>query len=324
MPSKKPVRFGIIGASSEIAKSHHIPAIEQCPDAVLAKRFVRPAVETAECFDTFFRDLDVVMICTPDHTHARYMAYCHRADIITLVEKPVSLNQEELTYIRQARDSAFMTVGFHHRFFGQLIGKLKGIYQENSSTRSKITWASNGTQSPWREALEPATLIPLGSRLPHLLDLLSIVFDGPPVEIEILDHAVRHPLKGTCLHIELTYTSVSWIKRHQHVVELFVAEHAVHKVNHWRILSDKICAEFEKPFGARGGAMLQTIRGSKLTPQEILDCEGGHFLNPYAKQVRALVDWVRHPQRGKPPQLASLAQGLDNAQLLLDIHKRLA
>jgi len=73
--------------------------------------FLAPEVQRTTDYETILarRDIDIVSICTPDHTHARYAVAALEAGAHVLCEKPMATTLEDCALIIRAADRARTT-----------------------------------------------------------------------------------------------------------------------------------------------------------------------------------------------------------------------
>ncbi|MGP4102101.1 Gfo/Idh/MocA family protein [Nonomuraea sp. KM90] len=81
-------------------------------------RFVRLPHFGAEQYDEVLKLADVVVVTSPDHTHAGYVGRALRHGVAAIVEKPMTIDVAGVREIREALDSgtAELTVTFNYRY----------------------------------------------------------------------------------------------------------------------------------------------------------------------------------------------------------------
>lgn len=107
------LRYGIIGCGRVSKK--HATAIKDCPGAELAGLYdlvPEKGEQAARLYDTrqyksmreIIRDVDVVSICTPHHTHAALISEVLKQDKFCLCEKPGSISQKDMALVRRHKN----------------------------------------------------------------------------------------------------------------------------------------------------------------------------------------------------------------------------
>ena len=101
------------------------------PKPGAAARAAARAPEAAFCgdLDTFWPDLDAVIVCTPDSTHADYIIQALAHGLHVLVEKPLTDSHESLRAIRRAARAAAgqMVAVVHQMRFVPLHRRIKSL-----------------------------------------------------------------------------------------------------------------------------------------------------------------------------------------------------
>ncbi|TDD14239.1 Gfo/Idh/MocA family protein [Nonomuraea diastatica] len=71
-----------------------------------------------DSYDDLLKQCDVVVVASPDHTHADYVSRALRHGVDVIVEKPMTTDQAGVRQIREALDSgaAELTVTFNYRY----------------------------------------------------------------------------------------------------------------------------------------------------------------------------------------------------------------
>lgn len=127
------IRLGIIGAGSfvnnvllpillkDLSSFYEIVAVSTkhphtCKEAALKSKASYCTTDYAEILED--DDINAVIISTPHNTHAKLVIECLKAGKAIFVEKPLTLNEEELTEIQEIykRNPNPITVDFNRRF----------------------------------------------------------------------------------------------------------------------------------------------------------------------------------------------------------------
>ena len=90
-----------------------------------------PGAEFCRDLDRFWPDLDAVVVCTPDSTHARYIVDALARSLHVLVEKPLTDSHEGICAIRRAAaDRPDLTVAVVHQMrFVPLHRRIKSLVE---------------------------------------------------------------------------------------------------------------------------------------------------------------------------------------------------
>src|SRR5471032_23243 len=136
-------RVGIIGFGGA-GQAHHFyfSCIVGCrvtkildPKPAAAERAAARAPDATLCTDeqSFWPDLDAVVVCTPDSTHAHYIVEALAQGLHVLVEKPLTDSLDGLRAIRRAAAAApSQTVAVVHQMrFVPLHKRIKGLVEAN-------------------------------------------------------------------------------------------------------------------------------------------------------------------------------------------------
>src|SRR3990172_3844145 len=132
------LRVGIIGfGGAGQAHYHYFTYLDGCrvvkvydPKAAGLQRAAEliPHVERSADLDTFWKGLDVVSVCSPDHSHADYITEGLRRDLHVICEKPLTDSIEGIRKIKEAsRRSSCVVAVLHQMRFVPLHGKIKQI-----------------------------------------------------------------------------------------------------------------------------------------------------------------------------------------------------
>lgn len=115
------LRVGVVGCGANAATMHR-PALETNPHTSVAvacdpdeQRLAEfdggDVTTTTELDDVVDAGVDYVHLCSPPQTHCEIAERLLSAGIPTLVEKPVAMDRDELSRIREAADATGATVG---------------------------------------------------------------------------------------------------------------------------------------------------------------------------------------------------------------------
>ncbi|HKB13545.1 MAG TPA: Gfo/Idh/MocA family oxidoreductase [Vicinamibacterales bacterium] len=149
-----------------------------------------PQVEFFPELDAFWRDLDAVVICTPDSTHADYIVAALKHGLHVLVEKPLTDTRTGVCAIRRAAAAApeHVVAVLHQMRFVPLHARIKalsasgalgrlsyleGYYVHDLTTRAFET-------DRWRETDNATPLVYSGC---HFVDLLRWIAGDEIVEV---------------------------------------------------------------------------------------------------------------------------------------------
>ena len=104
-PKHEQVRFGVLGASSWVARDSVIPAIEDSPKAVLVRR---ASLAAGERYEDVLADPDVeaVYLPLPNALHRRWTIEAARAGKHVLCEKPLATTGQEAVEMAAACEAA--------------------------------------------------------------------------------------------------------------------------------------------------------------------------------------------------------------------------
>jgi predicted dehydrogenase len=201
MTSRK-LRYGLVGAGS-IAERKHLkgylgqPGVEVVavcnhrPDraAELARQYGIPKVyaDYREMFDE--AGLDLISICTPNHTHLPIAVAALEKGIHVHCEKPIALNAGEAERMIAARDRSGkqLMIGLNNRFTGSAYfakryiaaGHLGEIYHLRCGWRRRRQIPGKGSWFTAKALAGGGPLIDLGV---HYLDLALYLSGFPKAE----------------------------------------------------------------------------------------------------------------------------------------------
>lgn len=195
------VNIGIVGCGW-IAQNAHIPTLIDREDAKIISVFdisIDRAKEVASRFDiknayddyeSFLKSqVDAVIICTPNSTHAHYSIMALKNGKHVLCEKPVALTTEEINEIiisAQGHEKLFVP-GFVNRFRNDVIKlkeilKSKKIGQINKIEAGWIRRSGVPRPGTWftnEELAGGGVLVDLGS---HIIDICLMLIDDKQYE----------------------------------------------------------------------------------------------------------------------------------------------
>ena len=202
------IRLGFIGAGN-YAASMLLPHLRDSADAQLVSVATTKALSGLNAqrkfgFSTITTDvdtvlddesLDAVFIVTRHHSHASFVCQALERGLAVFVEKPLALNEEQLTAVLEAVERTGndrLLVGFNRRFaplftdlqerFGpapgsQFRGPLSARYLVNAGRLDSGSWYLN-------EELEGSRFAGEGG---HFIDTLSALVGQHPVEAYAMD-----------------------------------------------------------------------------------------------------------------------------------------
>ncbi|MFI1357749.1 Gfo/Idh/MocA family protein [Streptomyces sp. NPDC020898] len=188
------MRVGIVGAGN--IASAHMRAVQDSAEAELVGLHdidEGRALATAAAFgcrtfrsaESLYRDVDAVVVASPNHTHAKIVTDALHAGRHVLCEKPMAVSTAEAQNMVEAARRAGLScgMGFNYRFLevvqrirgamasGQLGTPLlvqAGFRRSSALTRSTFTWRDG--------SLGRSTSGALGDLGIHLIDLLHFLF----------------------------------------------------------------------------------------------------------------------------------------------------
>src|SRR5688572_24237548 len=119
------LRFGILGfGGAGQAHLFYLSCVAGCrvtkiydPSAEALERAASaaPSVVRTRTLEGFWNDLDVVVICTPDATHANYIVEALAHGVHVLCEKPLADSLDGVRRIRSAAAASDRTVAVVHQ-----------------------------------------------------------------------------------------------------------------------------------------------------------------------------------------------------------------
>lgn len=136
------LRIGILGfGGAGTAHAAYFPCLSEClvtklfdpkPERLAAAANMFPNVERHLTLDTFWSDLDVVSICTPDSTHADYILTALAHGLHVICEKPITDTEEGIRKIKAALATSDRVVACLHQMrFVPLFQKVKLVLEAN-------------------------------------------------------------------------------------------------------------------------------------------------------------------------------------------------
>lgn len=196
------LKLGMIGVGG-IAQNRHIPAFKQLKGTVqiigvqdinydLAKQVAKEHLisHVFKDYEEMFKEVDAVVICTPNKFHAEISIAALNAGVHVFCEKPMAMNKEECDAMIEAANRAnkLLAIGYHYRFTDAAITAQKAIEggivgnplvtRVQAMRRRKVPGWGVFTN---KELQGGGSLIDYGC---HLLDLsLWLLEDVQPVEV---------------------------------------------------------------------------------------------------------------------------------------------
>ena len=155
--ASKKIRVGIIGTGG--IANHHLRELLKMPDVIIVSGadlvegkaeafFKKNNVENVKCYRNHIElidagDVDAVIICTYNKTHAECAIYALEHGVNVLLEKPMCVTTEEAVAIRRAEKASgkILTIGFQPRFDNNM-KMVKEIVQ--SGVLGKIYYIQTG------------------------------------------------------------------------------------------------------------------------------------------------------------------------------------
>ena len=203
-----PLRFGIIGAGSIAA--YHVNGLRSAGGAevvAIATRSQDTAQQAATaltiahaCSDWRAllerKDLDAVIVATPDETHRKIACAALAAGLHVLVQKPMALTIADCSAMIAAAQGApgLLGVSFMHRHFQEVV-ETRRLLADSSAGLGKVLSARlrNATAGPdWNEwffrGAQGGVVMQLGV---HGIDLVQHLFG--PIGTVIAQTALRKP-----------------------------------------------------------------------------------------------------------------------------------
>jgi len=206
------IKVGLIGAGG-FAKGTHLPNLASLSELydirAIASRNGTNAQETAKKFGAQYAatdyqqvlqdpEIDMVLISTRHNLHARMAIEAARAGKAILLEKPMALNEEELSELEQVlrETKAPFLVGFNRRFspfalrakelIGQPLSPIIVLYRVNAGHMPLDHWV-HGPEGGGRIIGEAC----------HMIDFFSFLTDST---IESIDVSSIDPKSGSVIH----------------------------------------------------------------------------------------------------------------------------
>ena len=191
----EPVRFGVIGASSMVARLAVLPAIESTPKADLVAAASRAA---GDDYDAILADpaVEAVYVPLPNGMHREWVERCAAAGKHVLCEKPLALTAADARAMADACADAGVTLleaymtPYHPRTVALRDVVASGRLGHLLSARSVFTFPHQvPTDHRWDPVLGGGALADLGVyALTPLFDLAADT--GQPVPETVTSHAV--------------------------------------------------------------------------------------------------------------------------------------
>lgn len=187
----KQIGIGIIGTGG-IASTGHAPAINNVDGVSLVSVLSRnnerghafaqsnnaPTAKVHTILNDFVneKEIDLVIICSPDALHAEQAKTCLQAGKHVLVEKPMTLEVTEAEQLKELAESKglIFTIGFHLRSHNGLMALNNRIREGELGTLRHIRaiWAfSQYDDSNWRAKDEMTKWWSLSAVGSHCIDL---------------------------------------------------------------------------------------------------------------------------------------------------------
>lgn len=162
-------RVGIIGAGA-IVQVAHLPVLRRmknldlvaiCDSDLPKARVVADRFKITDAFDDIeellqYEELDVLLICTPNHLHESHVLAALSRGLHVLVEKPLATSADSVKRIKKAVDKhdRVLMVGMNHRYrpdveivrgfvqSGELgaIESIRGSWHVFKPSRSQLGW----------------------------------------------------------------------------------------------------------------------------------------------------------------------------------------
>ena len=163
------VRIGIIGAGA-IVQVAHLPVLRRiknvdlvaiCDSDLPKARVVADRFKITDAFDDIeevlqYEELDVLLICTPNHLHESHILAALSRGLHVLVEKPLAASVDSVKRIKNAvaKHDRVLMVGMNHRYrpdveivrgfvqSGELgaIESIRGSWHVFKPSRSQLGW----------------------------------------------------------------------------------------------------------------------------------------------------------------------------------------
>jgi predicted dehydrogenase len=136
------LRIGIIGFGGAGAAHHsYFTSLDDCrvvkvfdpkPEGLERAGRIDPAIERCSEIKAFWRDLDLVSVCSPDRTHADYICEAVQRGLHVICEKPLTDSIEGIRKIKGAERASGCVIGVLHQMrFVPLFRKIKTILNGN-------------------------------------------------------------------------------------------------------------------------------------------------------------------------------------------------
>jgi predicted dehydrogenase/threonine dehydrogenase-like Zn-dependent dehydrogenase len=216
------VRIALIGAGG-FAKGMHLPNLRKLSGLYHIRAIVSStgsnAKTTAQLFDADYAstnyqdvlddpDVDAVLICTRHHYHAQQAMQAARAGKAIFLEKPMALNENELTQLTEVIKETgvpFM-VGYNRRF-SPSARRAKEIISDRKNPLMIFYRMNAGYLSPehWTQTSEGGGRI-IGEAC-HIFDLFQYLIDLPVTEVSTaaINPRSEHVLSDDNKSITLSY-----------------------------------------------------------------------------------------------------------------------
>jgi len=205
-------RVGIIGmGGAGLAQYTYFCTIPGCtvtkiydpePEGRERGKALHPDIVAFDDLDAFFKDLDVVAVCTPDASHADYIVASVEAGCHVITEKPLTDSIEGIRKIKEAENKSDCVIACQHqmRFVpvhlrikealeaGE-IGKmsyLEGYYVHDMSHRPYVASRYHN----WRKDDNATPLVYSGC---HFVDILRWFAEEEPEEVYAMANNISFP-----------------------------------------------------------------------------------------------------------------------------------
>ncbi|MDA4126138.1 MAG: bi-domain-containing oxidoreductase [Thaumarchaeota archaeon] len=264
-------------------------------------RFERYGTDYSEVLED--KDVDLVVITTPNNLHSEMVTLAAKAGKTVFVEKPLCINEEQLREVAdvQRETGATIIVGFNRRY-APLVKKLKEemvkldgpfllSYRVNADYISKSRWVQDPEIGGGRIVAECCHFIDLfdfllGSGRPEIKVTTAGITDSTTVTRDNLVVALKYP-EGSVA--SLTYSALGNRRMERERLEVFGQGTAF-------VLDDFASLEVIEPSGTR--------RFSKNSPDK------GH-----ASELQEIEKMIR----GRPSSIVTFADALESTRITFEV-----
>ncbi len=195
------IKYGIIGVGAIAYK--HIEAIQKIPQieikglcdpqeeniSKILKTY--PQLRGAELFSDYrllleSPEIDAVLICTPNHTHAEITVNALEAGKHVLCEKPMAITLEDcyLMVEMERKSGKVLEIGFKFRY-SSLFKTIKKMIEEGKIGKVRMMWASEFRKpflGSWRKIKEKSGG-PFVEESVHFFDLFNWLSGSVPLKV---------------------------------------------------------------------------------------------------------------------------------------------